>query len=902
MSFGSSQKIFSSGAVLQDYVLAHAGPGTLTVVPHQRLAHQIWHRQRLGALQACHAAWEPLSLRTLQAWWSELFQGLWPQEALAPPLVRLALWREALKASSPPSGPTSELSWAQALDKTHILLCRHGLSVQKQGPDESPLVAWRHQVTQIYRDLLREESWLSPGELPAYLTAALREGRLKLPGRVMVACLETPAPLEELWLQEVSRRAHVVHLQVRGDEKNIQEAVSLPDTRQELHWVTAQLVELAERDGVPLHCLAVTAMDMDTTYAPQLRRVLAEVLGPPEAGAAWTYNFSQGPHLAETPLFLAGILPLKFVADRERREDLVSLLLSPYYGKLHVHGRPLARWDQVFREHHCDQGWDRLRKTVTRSVYGDEEVEVLARLDRVWHSLKFSAIPAKQWCRHLQAAWQEMGFPRGLNGGDTEAWTRLTGLLAEVESALTSEMMGAGEFLEWLKIGAHRIILSGPGIQTAGIQVLGLLEMRGLDFSRIFCLGMNSGALPAPPRPLPLLSAAEKRKVLGGTYQSQHHFAAALFANLLGTAPHLSFTRPKMVEQEERVSTPLYLGEWDQAEMEILTSPHPAWLRSPAVQSVFRATGSPPGPGYEDHLLPLSLPGQISLSQIGTALGCPCRFLLEHMLKISELPEIKAGLDPRERGQLLHEVLALFASEFREILEEQMVWDHERARKLLKETARRMLAPLSFDLHWQAEAERWLGETGLLWEWLRLERERFETGWRWLDTEVGFQGLRCQDWPFALKGRIDRLDYHPKNADLVVWDYKSGEIPKKQAVLEDLEEPQLPCYLLAVQQGRGPSQPATANLRAGFIGLKSPRSHHLKHEDFDTPPEKWQQATVAFAERVAALGRRLVAGDFRPDPYPAPAGKNRGVCQYCLYSLICGFISATVAADEEEEL
>jgi RecB family exonuclease len=904
MPFGSSQKIFSSGAALQDYVLAQAGPGTLTVVPHQRLAHQIWHRQRLGALQAHRSVWEPLALRTLQAWWSELFQGLWPQEALAPPLVRLVLWRQALKASPPPSGSTSELSWAQALDETHILMCRHGLpvfSVREPGPEDSPLVAWRRHLTHTYCNLLRQENWLSPGELPAYLVQALRAGKLKLPGRVLVACLETPAPLEELWLLEVSRRAHVEQLQVRGDQNNVQEAVSLPDAQQELHWVAAQLVELAQ-GGAPLHRLAVTAMDMDTTYTPQLRQVLAEVLGPPEAEGGWAYNFSRGPSLSEAPLFLAGLLPLQFLADRERRADLVSLLLSPYYGKLHVHARPLARWDQLFREHRCDQGWDRLRKTVTRFMGGEAEAEVLTRLDRVWNILNVSAAPAKEWCLQLKAAWQELGFPRGLNGLDTEAWARLTDLLDEVESALNSEKIEAGEFLEWLKIGARRVILSGPGIQTAGIQVLGLLEMRGLDFDRVFCLGMNSGVLPAPPRSLPLLSAAEKRQVLGGTYQSQHHFAAELLANLLGTASHLTFTRPKRVEQEERVSTPLYLGEWSEAEMAVLSSPHPAWLRSKAVRSVFEATGSPLWPGYADPLLPRTLPGQISLSQISTALGCPCRFLLEHVLKVRELPEIEAGLDPRERGQLLHEVLALFASEFREILDEDQSWDHERAQGLLKEAVHKVLALVSFDLHWQAEADRWLGEAGLLWGWLRLERERFEAGWRWLDTEVGFQDLHCQDWPFALKGRIDRLDYHPEIGDLVVWDYKSGEIPKKQKVLEDLEEPQLPCYLLAAEQGRVPVSRGAAGLRAGFIGLKSPRPQHLKHEDFNATPEKWQATAAAFVERVAALGRRLAAGDFRPDPNPAPAGKNQGVCQYCLYSLICGFIPAPVAADEEEEL
>ena len=478
-----------------------------------------------------------------------------------------------------------------------------------------------------------------------------------------------------------------------------------------------------------------------------------------------------------------------------------------------------------------------------------------------------------------------------------EPWNRLTGLLPELETALGSLGLTAGEFLEWLILGAQRVILPGPGIQAAGIQVLGLLEMRGLDFSQVFCLGMNSGTLPAPPRPLPLLSAGEKRLVLGGTYQSQHHFAAELFHNLLGAAPHLTLTRPRVVDQEERVSTPLYLGEWSQADLAVLSVPNAAWLRSPAIQAVFHAPAAPAFPGYPDPALPFPLPGEISLSQVSTALSCPCRFLLENLLKIRELPEIEAGLDPRERGQLLHEVLARFTTAFQEILEADQAWDHERARELLQEAARRALAPLSFDLHWQAEADRWLGEAGLLWEWLSLERERFEAGWRWQGSEVAFQDLQGRDWPFSLRGRIDRLDYHPEHADLVVWDYKSGEIPKKGKVLDDLEESQLPCYLLAVQHGRVPVLPEAANLRAGFIGLKSPRSHHLKHEDFGATPEKWREAALAFAAKVTALGRRLAAGDFRPDPTPAPEKPHGGACHYCPYELVCGFM---VAPDLEE--
>ncbi|MCJ7818588.1 MAG: PD-(D/E)XK nuclease family protein, partial [Syntrophales bacterium] len=695
--------------------------------------------------------------------------------------------------------------------------------------DYSPLITWRRRVTGIYADLLRQGGWLSPGELPAYLTAALRDGRIKLPPLVLVVGLETPAPLEDLWLKEVSRRTRVVHLQVRGNPENVRQAVALPDPAQELNWVAAQLVELARR-GLPLHRLAVTAPAIDV-YTPQLRRVLAELLGPPQSPDGWAYNFSQGPNLAEVPLFWAALLPLSFISARERREDLVSLLLSPYYGEVLVHGRPPAQWDRAFRERRQDQGWDQLRRAVLRSRPPEAETAVLERLDRVWNSLQLSTAPAGQWGHRLQAAWLELGFPRGLGEADREPWNRLLGLLPELETALGSEGLTAGEFLEWLKIGAQRVILPGPGIQAAGIQVLGLLEMRGLDFSHVFCLGMNSGTLPAPPRPLPLLSGAEKRLVLGGTYPSQHHFAAELFHNLLGAAPNLTLTRPRSVDQEEQVSTPLYLEEWSPAEMPVLTTPNPAWLRSPAIQAVFHAPAAPGFPGYPDPPLPFPLPGEISLSQVSTALKCPCRFLLENLLKIRQLPEIESGLDPRERGQLLHEVLANFTTAFQEILAADQAWDQARARELLQEAARQVLASLSGDLHWQAEADRWLGDPGLLWEWLSLERQRYEAGWRWQGAEVAFNNLQGQDWPFTLRGRIDRLDYHPENSDLVVWDYKSGNIPKKNQVLEEVAEAQLPCYLLAVQQGRVTVNQTAVNLRAGFIGLKSPRSQHLKHED-----------------------------------------------------------------------
>ena len=65
--------------------------------------------------------------------------------------------------------------------------------------------------------------------------------------------------------------------------------------------------------------------------------------------------------------------------------------------------------------------------------------------------------------------------------------------------------------------------------------------------------------------------------------------------------------------------------------------------------------------------------------------------------------------------------------------------------------------------------------------------------------------------------------------------------------------------------------------------------------------EEWPQVAAALVARLQDLGRRLAAGDFRPDPTPAPEGKNLGACKYCPFTLLCGFTSVAAAEDEEEE-
>jgi RecB family exonuclease len=318
-------------------------------------------------------------------------------------------------------------------------------------------------------------------------------------------------------------------------------------------------------------------------------------------------------------------------------------------------------------------------------------------------------------------------------------------------------------------------------------------------------------------------------------------------------------------------------------------------VRVPQVQAALAHPEGGEAPRELQGTLSLTLPGELRVTQVGSALGCSFRFVLEDLLGIRALPEIEAGLDPRERGQKLHEVLARFVK-----MADYTMPPAGEAEALMRKAAQEVLGPAAADVHWQAEWHRWFGDEhtpGLLPAWLDRERERLALGWRWLGVEVAFQGLARPGWPFTLRGRLDRLDFHPETGELVVWDYKTGNIPNGVQVFEKCQEFQLPGYLWAVREGHTPVALEEVNLFcAGFICLKSSREDHLQHQDFSGKKDRWAEVMETWEGDVRNLGELLLAGDLRPAPRPAPTRRDDGACRYCNFALMCG-----VSREPEDE-
>jgi hypothetical protein len=230
-------------------------------------------------------------------------------------------------------------------------------------------------------------------------------------------------------------------------------------------------------------------------------------------------------------------------------------------------------------------------------------------------------------------------------------------------------------------------------------------------------------------------------------------------------------------------------------------------------------------------------------------------------------------------------------------LEDTGVWDDGLARQQLQAVATEYLSRGRENPHWEAEMARWLeGEKALLRQWLGLEKQRFLDGWRWQAMENTFTGLQLPGWPTRIKGRLDRVDTH-QTQGVMLWDYKTGAVPKLKDIEEDRSQFQLSGYLLALQQGLT-AVPPHPKARAGIIGLKSSREDHLKFEDFKFSADNWREILDTKLMEVARLGARVGEGDFHPDPSLPPPARNNS-CQYCPFTLVCGYRPETAGEEAQ---
>lgn len=896
-----------SAALLQERLVEAAERGALVLTATGRLARRVLHCHRAARASDGPSGWAGLQVQSLAAWVMRSHAALWPETRMLGRAASLRLWHAAASAVAPPEGLAPGPSLYAELQRILERLVEEGASPTSGAPGHA-LSDWRRTVTRRFLRLAAREGFHQRAQPFQALCAAADDGRLALPERVILAGFEAPSPIEEDLFAALSGQAQVERLTSAAQGLAAPAVQVFGTAMQECRAVCAGVLD-AWNQGRS----ALGVVYLEPSYYGLLKRCFDELAGEgprPDLAREIRYNLAGGLPLDAHPLFLTALLPLRCTVESAPAPLLSSLLCSPYAGA------GAKRAEQVREALYTSSAPLALAACLDALGRCHLPVASLRRLANLGKA------PLARWIETLRACWKDLGFVAfEADSRDADAIARRH--LEEVTQAAAEEAgsveVGPEGALAWITACASGLQVAEPSPETAGIQVLGSGEVRGLAFEEAWVVGVHGGTLPKPSLDTPLLHPAERRMLPGGTPESRWEEAHRDLAMLLASAPVVHLTRPWATE-EDALLPPCPLaaderrgdGEVEVTPVDLWADPPAPWMRARWLRDSLQASREGHAPLAEDRA-GFRLSGEWRVTQLGELAACPFRFFVGPVAGLVPLEQAAEGMDPLERGSALHRLLASFVGGLRERAPHwppgEAGEDRARGEALawLDEVVDAELARHPKSVFWEVERLRWMGDEeagtpGILPAWLDIELERARAGWSFAAAEADFQGLALA--PITLKGRVDRVDRHPEEG-LAVWDYKSGRSPSARQVVERMEEPQLPAYLLALQRGLLKDLSAEKSpLQAGYIPLRKPGEVAVRPVRAAGQSVDWSQVLPRWIQAMEARMESGAQGLFPADPRPGAEGpftKRSGACQYCDYYDLCGRFDRSAGAEGEDE-
>jgi ATP-dependent helicase/nuclease subunit B len=262
------------------------------------------------------------------------------------------------------------------------------------------------------------------------------------------------------------------------------------------------------------------------------------------------------------------------------------------------------------------------------------------------------------------------------------------------------------------------------------------------------------------------------------------------------------------------------------------------------------ARATPPAPV----VAPQMVPDKVSISAYNSLVACPYQFHARHILRLNELDEVQEGIEKRDYGERVHDILRRFHERYACLSEHAP----EELDAALRQVSEQVFADLlAQDFTARAWLARWFKAIPAYLDW-QVQNEA--DGWRYAEAEKPFEweleGVR-------LRGRIDRLDTRAEEKR--VLDYKTqGYSLLRNKLLEAGEDVQLACYAYAHEA----ADAAFVSIDNGEVRLVE-----AKH---DMP-----QLAQLNVERLEQVMARIRGGA------SLPANGIDAACRYCEMRGVC---------------
>ncbi len=675
-------------------------------------------------------------------------------------------------------------------------------------------------------------------------------------------------------------------------DRCVKRAVFNDDAEEFLHaaaWARARLeTNPGARIGIVVPRLAAyrsaIARTFDSVMEPGVQSGLAH------ASRTVPFNISLGITLDAYPLVNTALLVLEFLQGEMEFEQVSRLIRSPFLHGGETEMLARARLDA------------RLRKRTEPSLALQQLLVLIERRDATGCAILLQALSAYAefgrtrmpgscapsiLARMISEALQLMGFPgeRKLDSSEYQALKKWQEVLADFAAldAVTNRITYRKALSRLRQMTSE--ILFQPETADVPIQILGVLEAAGLTFDHLWVTGLSGESWPLQPRPNPLLPMELQRstELPQGSAAASLKLARELTAAWFSAADEVILSHPRRTGSDDtgELAPSSLIGDIVQGELAL---PDYAMYRDVIHQSSrLESLQDDSTPAIRSGAGPIIVAG--GLGVIKDQAACPFRASAAHRLGAEAIQAPSTGLDARERGILVHHLLAGVWSQLgsRQALDEVTDADLEAVLMQAAESAIAQIRkdrPATLSGRFAAIEQRRLMR--LARDWLDEERKRRDF------TVVAVEEKRSIEiGGLALTTRLDRVDELDDGRKIII-DYKI-HAPSPGAMLGDRpDEPQLPLYLVTSEPDA--AAVAFAQIRPGnmhFTALareddlfpcvkafsESPQGRH--HESWNALLADWRSILVRLAED-------FTGGHAAIDP------KNRShTCRHCEIRLLC---------------
>lgn len=438
------------------------------------------------------------------------------------------------------------------------------------------------------------------------------------------------------------------------------------------------------------------------------------------------------------------------------------------------------------------------------------------------------------------------------------------------------------------------------GEPLSGLQIMGVLETRALDFDRVIILSMNEGTFPQKKAANSFIPYNLRRGFGLPAYERQDSVWAYHFYRLIYRAKKVSLLY-------DTRNNGLHTGEKSRFIHQLHYHYEEPMHEKLVVYNVSSAKASPIRIKKTDEVMERLAAFReggkkaISASAINTYLDCPLRFYFSALEGVEEEEEVSETIGNDVFGSILHKVM----EELYEPLRGKPVTaDLLQAIRKDKDAIARSVAGAFAELFFKTGTVRPLtGQNFLIGEMIRkyaekiLEQDSRLTPFRYLESEKRMKDMfvLSDGSAIQLKGFIDRID-EAGGATRII-DYKSGKglqhfsTPESLFSIDEKERPKavMQVFMYAWMYSRLPGN-GEKTVRPGIYYMRTIFADGFDVNIYRRTGAREREAVERFSDYAGAFEANMRAcldGIFGADvPFvQTPTGK---ACVYCTFKNICG--------------